>query len=122
MKALKDIKKGQEVLQSYGGVGIPYHMFYQQYGFEEPSTPFSIPLEFQLNKTEKLFESKKELLSMAKMDIQQTFQVSTIFNQVTLVILEWSRLINYQGDEAALTNSIKTKGFQFMGDGFVPKS
>lgn len=68
MKALKDIKKGQEVLQTYGAVGNPFHLFYQQYGFEEPSTPFSIPLIFELDKSDKLFEFKKSLLGMAKMD------------------------------------------------------
>ena len=122
MKAVKDIKKGQEIYQTYGAVGLPFHMFFQQYGFEEPSTPYSMPLVFELDKADKLFESKKALLKMASMDVQQTFQVSTIFNQVTLILLEWCRFINYEGDEAQLTDSIKAKGFQFMGDGFVPKS
>jgi len=28
MKALGDLKSGQEIFYTYGGVGVPFHMFY----------------------------------------------------------------------------------------------
>jgi len=81
-----------------------------------------MPTQFGLQTEDKLFEVKKKLLSMSHMDTSQTFQLAPVFNHVTLIVLEWLRFINYQGDEAELTESIKKNGFQFMGEGFVPKS
>ena len=37
-------------------------------------------------------------------------------------MLEWLRFIVFDGDKDELTDSIKKNGFQFMGEGFVPKS